>query len=170
MTTPRRSDSEPPTTRADHAVEATDPVGPAAPGAPALPEGYRLRESAPTVEEYCRLRTDSGLSPKTPAQARGAIENSWAWVTVTAPDGAVVAMGRAMGDGAWYFHIADMATDPAHQRRGLGRAVMGRLLEMIDAAAEPDPYVTLMADPPGRPLYRSFGFVDSEPSLGMRRA
>jgi ribosomal protein S18 acetylase RimI-like enzyme len=33
-------------------------------------------------------------------------------------------MGRTIGDGGWYLHIADIATDPAHQRRGIGRAVV----------------------------------------------
>ncbi|WP_370260313.1 hypothetical protein [Cryobacterium sp. TMT3-29-2] len=30
-------------------------------------------------------------------------------------------MGRIIGDGGWYFHIADMATLPEFQGRGLGR-------------------------------------------------
>ena len=66
------------------------------------------------------------------------------------------------------MHIADVATDPAHQRRGIGRAVMEHLIDRIDQAAPPHPYITLMADPPGQRLYRSLGFVDSAPSLGMR--
>ena len=77
-------------------------------------------------------------------------------------------MGRVLGDGGWYFHIADVATDPGHQRRGLGRVVMEDLIARIDAEAPPHPYITLLGDPPGRALYRALGFVDSEPSLGMR--
>lgn len=77
-------------------------------------------------------------------------------------------MGRIIGDGGWYFHIADMATMPEHQRRGLGRAVLEILLAEIGEHAPPDPYITLLADEPGRPLYRSLGFVPTEPSsIGM---
>jgi ribosomal protein S18 acetylase RimI-like enzyme len=77
-------------------------------------------------------------------------------------------MGRIIGDGGWYFHIADIATLPEFQRQGLGRTVMNRLLDEIRAKAPADPYVTLVADPPGRRLYESLGFADVAPSLGMR--
>ncbi|AEO61111.1 hypothetical protein MYCTH_2310977 [Thermothelomyces thermophilus ATCC 42464] len=50
-------------------------------------------------------------------------------------DETVVAMGRIIGDGGWYFHIADMAVLPAHQRRGLGGAVLSHLLAHIKAHA-----------------------------------
>lgn len=122
----------------------------------------------PTSPEYVRLRTAAGLSPRTPEQAAGALAASWAWAVVRAPDGELAAMGRVIGDGTWYFHLADIATAPAHQRRGLGRAVMEELIARIDAAAPPHPYITLFADPPGQRLYRSLGFVDSAPSPGMR--
>lgn len=133
-----------------------------------LPAGFRLQHEPPTNAEYVRLRAISGLSPRTPEQAAGALSSSWAWTVVRSADGSLAAMGRVIGDGTWYFHLADVATDPAQQRRGLGRAVMEDLIARIDAAAPPDPYVTLLADPPGQRLYRSLGFVDSAPSLGMR--
>lgn len=80
-------------------------------------------------------------------------------------------MGRVIGDGGWYFHVADMATLPDHQGRGLGRRVLTDLLAQIDGAVTDAPYVTLMADEPGRRLYESMGFVETAPkSLGMRLA
>lgn len=83
--------------------------------------------------------------------------------------GDVVAMGRVIGDGGWYFMVADMATSPEHQRQGLGRAILTRLLARIEHDAPPGAYVTLMADAPGRPLYESLGFVETAPrSVGMR--
>lgn len=133
-----------------------------------LPEGYRLLHEAPTIEEYVRMRRITGLTPITPDQAAGPLVASWAWCTVRDDAGNLAAMGRVLGDGGWYFHIADVATDPAHQRRGLGRAVMEHLIGRIDDEAPPHPYITLLGDPPGRSLYRSLGFVDSDPSLGMR--
>ena len=119
--------------------------------------------------DYLRLREDSGLSPRTEAQARGPLENSWRWCSIVhRPTSVTVAMGRIIGDGGWYFHIADMATLPEHQRRGLGRAVLETLLAEIAEHAPPDPYITLLADEPGRPLYSSLGFVPTEPhSIGM---
>lgn len=132
-----------------------------------LPHPYRSAARPPSAAEYVRLRRESGLSPKTLAQARGALENSWMWLTIRDEIGDLAAMGRVIGDGTWYFHLADIATDPAHQRRGLGRFIVSTLLAAIEEAAEPDPYITLMGDPPGQRLYRSLGFVDAEPSLGM---
>jgi ribosomal protein S18 acetylase RimI-like enzyme len=134
---------------------------------PHAPDGYQLCEVAPSLDEYLHLRTISGLSVKTADQARGALAHSWAFCHVrdTRTDSAV-AMGRTLGDGGWYFHIADMATDPAHQRRGLGKLVLEWLLAQIDARAPADPYISLMADGPGQPLYRKLGFVATS-SLGM---
>ena len=94
--------------------------------------GYTLVATTPPVDDYLRLRADSGLTPRTTAQAVPALEGTW-WGCHVIHDetGDVVAMGRVIGDGGWYFHIADMATLPGHQRRGLGDLVLGTLLEHI---------------------------------------
>lgn len=130
--------------------------------------GYRLLDGPPDLAEYLRLRADSGLTPKNEDQARGALAGSWAFCHVRDERGTAVAMGRVIGDGGWYFHIADMATLPDHQRRGLGRLVIDHLLDGIRAQAPAGAWVTLMADAPGRPLYESVGFRETAPaSLGM---
>ena len=79
-------------------------------------------------------------------------------------------MGRIIGDGGWYFHIADMAVLPDHQRKGLGDVVLKRLLEEIRVrAADGEPYVTLFADGPGRRLYAKNGFLEAAPEqMGMQ--
>lgn len=81
-------------------------------------------------------------------------------------------MGRIIGDGGWYFHVADMATLPDHQMKGLGKAIVRELLGFIKANAPAgpgsEPYVTLLADGPGRKLYQEFGFSETAPgSVGM---
>ena len=129
-----------------------------------------LVRTPPTLKDYLHLRAASGLTPKSVAQGKGALVGSWGW-SVVQHEGRAVAMGRVIGDGAWYFHIADMATLPEHQGRGLGRRVLADLLAQINEAAPAEPYVTLMADGPGRRLYESMGFVETAPtSLGMRLA
>jgi GNAT superfamily N-acetyltransferase len=133
-------------------------------------EDDRLIRTPPSVEDYLDLRATSGLTPRTAAEAEGAVGGSWCW-SVVVHGGRAVAMGRVIGDGAWYFHVADMATLPDHQGRGLGRRVLTDLLEQIDAVAPARPYVTLMADAPGRRLYEAMGFVETAPrSVGMRLA
>ena len=120
---------------------------------------YTLLDGPPTSAEYLRLRRDAGLRSKTSAQAEAALAGSWSFCHVVDPAGTSVAMGRVVGDGAWYFVIADMATAPGHQRRGLGRAVLDHLLRDIRARAPGDPYVTLIADDAGLRLYEGAGFT-----------
>lgn len=63
-----------------------------------------------------------------------------------------------------------MAVDPKHQKRGLGDAIVKALLQRIQQKAPNDgkPYISLLADGPGRRLYEKNGFVETAPhSLGM---
>ncbi|KAH8160377.1 hypothetical protein CIB48_g7871 [Xylaria polymorpha] len=138
-----------------------------------LPKGYVLVEGYPSAEDYVHLRTASGLTPKNAEQARAAIQGSWYGVYVTEEAAAAptraVAMGRIVGDGGWYFLIADMATLPEHQRKGLGNAIMTNLLARVRShAPKGTAYVVLGADVPGRRLYAKHGFRDTMPSeMGM---
>jgi len=134
-----------------------------------LAAGYRIVEGPPTVSEYITLRARSGLSPKSALQAEAAIAGAWVTVRVLTDDDHAVGMGRVIGDGGWYFHIVDMAVLPEHQRRGLGDALLTWLTDRIRTVAPPDPYITLLADEPGRRLYERHGFVPTAPgSIGMQ--
>ncbi|KAI9041094.1 GNAT family N-acetyltransferase [Aspergillus affinis] len=159
-----------------------------------LPVGYALHVGVPFVSTYLHLRETAGLSVRTPEQAIAALQGSWAAcyvvrteATSTAsdapssssllssastapkpPDPEIVAMGRVLGDGGWYFVVADMAVHPLHQRRGLGDVMLKHLLWEITARAPPQPYVCLSADAAGRRLYARNGFVETAPqSVGM---
>ena len=132
-------------------------------------DAYVLVPEPPSLPDYLKLRLESGLTPKSEGQGAGALTGSWTFCHVRAADGTSVAMGRVIGDGGWYFHIADMATLPPHQRNGLGRRVLEHLLDEIRKRAPSGAYVTLFADLPGRRLYESVGFAESAPaSLGMQ--
>jgi GNAT superfamily N-acetyltransferase len=137
--------------------------------ATAPPNGYRLVNGPPPVAAYLRLREQAGLSPKTEAQASAALPGSWfACHVVHDESGVTVGMGRVIGDGGWYFHLVDMAVLPEHQRRGLGNVILTALLDQIRREAPADAYVNLLADAPGRRLYRRHGFVETAPhSVGM---
>jgi GNAT superfamily N-acetyltransferase len=133
------------------------------------PERHALRPGVPTPTDYLKLRRDSDLTPRTLEQAKLALSGSWAACRVVdVADGATVGMGRLIGDGGWYFHVADMAVLPAHQRRGIGNWVLTWLLAQVREEAPPDAFVSLMADPPGRRLYASHGFTERQDlSIGM---
>ncbi|KAE8418644.1 hypothetical protein BDV36DRAFT_253917 [Aspergillus pseudocaelatus] len=165
---------------------------------PTLPPGYTLRQGYPSVRDYIHLRSTSGLSPHSAAQAEAAMRGSWYGCYVTYNENPeqndrdtnishtnnttshelIVGMGRVIGDGGWYFHIADMAVLPDHQRKGLGDAILKDLMNRIRSMAPPPEraadgrlmgtYVSLFADVAGRKLYARNGFVDSMPhSMGM---
>ncbi|QSS60848.1 GNAT family N-acetyltransferase [Histoplasma capsulatum] len=130
---------------------------------------YHLRDGCPSVPDYVRLRSTPNLTPKTAEQATLAIAGSWfgCYVVHTATN-TPVGMGRIIGDGGWCFHIVDIAVATEHQRKGLGDAIMARLIERIREFAAPGASVSLLADPPGRKLYARHGFEDTAPySVGM---
>ena len=82
-------------------------------------------------------------------------------------------MGRIIGDGGWYFHVADMAVLPDHQKKGLGDYILAKLLEEVESKAPGRPYINLIADPPGVKLYARHGFVETSTvgrkGIGMQR-
>ncbi|MGW9642517.1 GNAT family N-acetyltransferase [Streptomyces albidoflavus] len=130
---------------------------------------YSLRAGPPSVETYLRLRVVSGLSAKTREAAEAGLPNTWHGVTVLHGD-EPVGMGRVVGDGGCFFQIVDICVAPEHQDRGLGRRIMGELVEELDRRAPDGAYVSLIADGDARFLYEKFGFRETAPvSVGMFR-
>ncbi|GAP89578.1 putative GNAT family N-acetyltransferase [Rosellinia necatrix] len=136
-----------------------------------LPADYILVEGYPNVRDYLNLRNSTGLSPRNEEQASAALRGSWYGVYIAEKETPTkaIAMGRVIGDGGWYFLIADMMTAEEHQRKGLGDVVLKSLLAGIRCrAARGNAYVTLGADPPGRRLYQKNGFKETMPQvMGM---
>lgn len=127
-----------------------------------VPDSYSMETRPPSASEYFRLRSETGLTPKTLPQCEATVESpaNWAFRTVRhSESGEVVGMGRVVSDGAWYFLIADIAVLPEHRGQGLGRAVTEALVSELRDRAGEGAYVTLTADAPGRPLYESIGFT-----------
>ncbi|KKB79842.1 hypothetical protein VW35_04940 [Devosia soli] len=129
--------------------------------------GYTLVHEAPGVDDYMRLRAVSGLSPKTREGAAAGLPNTWHGVHFLF-EGRPVAMGRIIGDGGTAFQIVDMAVEPEHQGKGLGKAIMTALVEELQSRAPSGAYVSLVADGEARHLYAKYGFEPVMPrSIGM---
>lgn len=128
---------------------------------------YVLAAETPSQEDYLRLRIVSGLTPKTAEGAAAGLPNTVFAVVVREGD-RVVAMGRIIGDGGLFFQIVDIAVEPEHQGRGLGKAIVGALTDHLRATAPAGAYVSLMADGQAHRLYSQFGFAPTAPkSIGM---
>lgn len=128
---------------------------------------YELVPGTPSVDDFLRLRKVSGLSEKTRRAAELGLPNTWFAVTVR-HNGRTVGMGRIIGDGGTAFQITDMAVEPEHQGKGLGKAIMAALVEHIHSHAPETAYISLIADGEAQHLYSKFGFEPVTPrSIGM---
>ena len=128
---------------------------------------YKLIVGTPSVDDYRRLRRVAGLSEKTQAAAEAGLPNTWFAVTIGHEDH-VVGMGRVIGDGGTAFQIVDIAVEPDHQGKGLGKRIMAALVAHIRTNAPTTAYISLIADGDARHLYAKFGFEPVMPeSIGM---
>lgn len=130
-------------------------------------DGYQILPQTPSVQDYLRLRVAAGLSAKTEEQAQKGLPNTWFGLTVMHA-GKAVGMGRIIGDGGTAFQIVDIALEPDHQGKGLGKAIMAGLMAHLAAHAPEGAYVSLIADGDARHLYAKYGFQPVTPaSIGM---
>ncbi|MFS4438750.1 GNAT family N-acetyltransferase [Paracoccaceae bacterium GXU_MW_L88] len=125
------------------------------------------REGAPPyASDYNALRKITGLGAKSDEAVRRGLKGGLHAVACY-ENGQIIAMGRVIGDGGCFVHITDIAVHPDHQRQGLGRAVMDRLMRWCRAELPASCYLSLIADPGAEKLYESVGFV-RRTGMGMR--
>ena len=119
---------------------------------------YTVIEKVPSAEAFCHLRVAAGMSPRPLEGARAGLPHSCYGVHILWQE-TPIAMGRIVGDGAINFDIVDVAVDPAHQGKGLGRLVMEKLVAWLDANAFDGAYVPYSHFPVGAALECSDGTV-----------
>lgn len=127
-----------------------------------LAENIQLVERFPDADDYCRLRSAAGMSPKTLEAARKGLPNTLYGVSLRR-DGEVVGMGRIIGDGGCFYTVVDIAVAPEHQGLGLGKRILDALDAWLRAHAQPSAFVTLVADGDAKHLYAKYGFAESAP-------
>ena len=130
---------------------------------------YTIAARTPDVETFARLRAISGLSPRSAEGMEKGLPNSL-FAVLALHGQRPVGMGRIIGDGGTAYQITDIAVDPVHQGKGLGKAIMAELMGWLEANAPQDAYVSLIADGDAKHLYAKFGFDPVMPaSIGMAR-
>jgi GNAT superfamily N-acetyltransferase len=120
---------------------------------------YLLEERLPTPAEHRAMFEAVGWEPYTDTETALALQNSLYGVVVLR-DGAVIAMGRVIGDGGKFYYIQDFAVRPDWQGQGIGRALMDRILAWIKVAAPHEPFVGLFATEVAREFYAHYGFAE----------
>jgi len=127
---------------------------------------YTLVEQFPAAGDYIRLRAAAGLSRKSPEAARRGVAGTLFGVSIVRGE-ELVGMGRVIGDDGAFYLVVDIAVEPAHQGRGLGRRIMQALDGWLRVHAPATAHVSLFADGDARHLYAKFGFVELVRSVGM---
>lgn len=129
---------------------------------------YQLHIGTPSTEDYRRLREVAGLSHKSQEAAEKGLPNTLYAATVRFQENKTVAMGRVVGDNGCFYQIVDIAVDPSHQGKGLGKIIVSSLVDFVKTEAPEGAYVSLIADGPAKYLYAKFGFEPVMPeSIGM---
>lgn len=130
-------------------------------------ERYLIEKRTPDVNDYMRLRRTAGLTPFSRTAADIGLEGT-VFAVVVVIDGQVVGMGRLIGDGGCFFQVTDIAVQPDHQGRGLGKAIMTAIMEYVNTTLPETAYVSLIADVPANTLYEQFGLKETAPrSVGV---
>jgi GNAT superfamily N-acetyltransferase len=113
-------------------------------------------------DELSNLYRIAPLGEKPPDALRTVFGNSMfrCFVYVGA---VLVGAGRALADGVDCAYIADVAVHPDHQGRGLGKAIIRRLV----AQAEGHKKIILYANPGTEPFYLELGFLPMTTAMAI---
>jgi ribosomal protein S18 acetylase RimI-like enzyme len=104
-------------------------------------------------EELAALYRAAPLGDKKPADLELVFANSM-FRCFAFEHGKLIAAGRVLADGRDCAYLCDIAVLPSHQGRGLGKAVVSRLLERSKLHRK----IILYAVPGREDLYRALGF------------
>ena len=128
---------------------------------------YEIVERIPTIEEYRYLCTAVGWEAVMNFDAAlEALPNSLYGV-VAVCDGQTVGMGRVVGDGAIFYYVQDVAVQPAHQGRGVGSQIVGRLTDLVEREAPQKAFLGVFAAEGTLSFYERFGFRRHQVLTGM---
>src|SRR6476660_6127436 len=102
-------------------------------------------------DELCALYRAAPLGNKSPEGLKIAFTNSM-FRSLAYDDGKLVGVGRALADGVDCSYICDVAVLPSHQGTGLGKEIVGRLVDLSRGHRK----IILYAVPGKEDFYRKF--------------
>ena len=116
-------------------------------------------ERLPDAETYNRLRGSVGWATYEADTIEHCLAQSRYCVCAALGDGEIIGMARVVGDGGLVCYIQDVIVLPQWQRRGIGRAMMDKVMAFVDEHAAPGAVIGLMAALGKEAFYRRYGFT-----------
>ena len=116
------------------------------------------------LDELSNLYRIAPLGEKPPDVLATVFGNSMFTCFVYAGD-VLVGAGRALADGLDCAYIADVAVHPEHQGRGLGKAIIRRLVELSAGHKK----IILYANPGTEAFYAKLGFLRMNTAMAIWR-
>lgn len=124
---------------------------------------YKVERKIPKVEDYTRIRKETGLSYKAEEHSIKGLNASVFSVIILHED-ETVGMGRLIGDGGCFYQVVDIAVLPEHQKKGLGAMIMEEIMDYIKTNVPETSYISLIAEPEVPPFYEKYGFKLCSPN------
>ena len=115
-------------------------------------------------DELSELYRVAPLGEKPPGDLATVFSNSMYKCFVRADD-RLVGAGRALADGLDCSYLADVAVHPEHQGRGLGKAIINRLVTLSRGHKK----IILYANPGKEGFYAKLGFYKMNTAMAIWR-
>ena len=130
------------------------------------------KETNPDARQFLKLFESTGWNSMYKADSedlRQALDNSW-YVVAAYQGSELVGVGRLVSDGVLYAMIYDMIVKPSHQGRGIGTAILDKLVQKCNDSGLRD--IQLFSARGKVSFYRKRGFVErpaDAPGMILRR-
>ena len=123
---------------------------------------YTVLENQLKAEDFIKLKVSAGFRERPVDLVDKALKNNLFDVVAVA-NGEVIGMGRLVGDGVMYWYLQEIVVLPEYQGKGIGTAIVNRLIEYITDHTEPGNFtsVGLTAAEGKEGFYERFGFSKS---------
>jgi GNAT superfamily N-acetyltransferase len=120
---------------------------------------FALADNKLGTEDYLRLREAVGWLRLPYQQAEAGLRHSLFTVAAIS-DHQVVGMGRLVGDGVTICYVQDVIVLPEYQGKGIGGAILDRLITHVKERGMPDTYIKIgLFSAKGKEgFYEGFGF------------
>jgi GNAT superfamily N-acetyltransferase len=121
---------------------------------------FELKDNALTAKAFLSLVESAGWAGATEQQIAKGLEKSLFTVAAII-DERIIGMGRLVGDGFTIWYIQDVVVFPEYQQKGVGSAIMKRLISFAEVNSLPGTRIKIV-------LLSAKGKEDFYAKLGFR--